>query len=213
VTTFEELRDEVLEHQFSESKYSDFAMRQLRRAEALVCAQTDFRELQRVFSIATTSGYPAYILPSDYQRSYSASRVASDYSETPLVRLEQTQFDELPVEAGQPTHYLIFSNTIRVWPTPDGVYNLSLDYYAKPSETATSPSIPEQYRHILVDWALIRCYARENDYTAAQYHEGVFQQAVMKMRGEVQHDTNDAGQPRLIGDTDTLPDFIEFRRP
>ena len=204
MTTFADLQQEVLDHQFSESKYSDFALRQLRRAEAIVCAQTDFRELQRSFWIATTSGYPAYLLPSDFQRNYSVSYVASDYSETPLIRVEQTQFDALPVEAGQPTHYLIFGNTLRLWPTPDGSHNIVLRYHAVPSDTASEPSIPEEYRHLLVDWALVRCYARENDYTAANYHEGLFQQAVMKMRGEVQYDTNDRGQPRIIGDDDSL---------
>jgi hypothetical protein len=212
VTTFADLQTEVLDHQFSEARYSSFALKQLHRAEDIICAQTDFRELQRSFTITTISGYPTWLLPVDFKRLYTVSRADSSFNETPLLRREQTQFDALPVQAGQPTDYLIYSNTLKLWPTPDDAYLIRLDYFAKPDQAADSPSIPEEYRHLLVDWALARCYARENDYNSAQYHQGVFDAGVMKMRGEVQYDTSDYGQPRVLGDNGTLLERDETPR-
>lgn len=214
MTTFAELQQEVLDHQFSEARYGEFVLKQLHRAEDVICAQTDFRELQRTQTITTISGYPAYSLPPDFKRLYTVSRADSSFNETPLRRREQTQFDALPVQSGQPTDYLIFSNTLKLWPTPDDIYQVQFDYYAKPDPTADSPTIPEEYRHLLVDWALARCYARENDYNSGQYHQGVFDREVMKMRGEVQYDTSDYGQPRLVGDDSTVMEQdMSPRRP
>lgn len=213
MTTFAELQQEVIDHQFSEAKYSDFALKQLRRAEAVVAAECNFRELQRTFTITTASGYPSYFLPADFQRNYSVSRADAESNQFPLFERQQTQFDALPIQAGAPSDYLIYSNTLKVWPTPDGVYTILLDYYAVPDATSESPSIPEEHRHILVDWALARCYARENDYNSSNFHRGLFETELMKVMAKTEADTEDAGQPRVIGDALTNSAPVGPRRP
>lgn len=200
MTTFADLQAEVVGRQFAESQYSDFALKQLRRAEAILAAEVDFRAFQRVHSVTTENGYPSYFLPANFARAFTVVQVESDFKRNPMRVVQQPEFDALAIESGKPSRYNIYGNTLRLWPTPDGPYQISLNYYAKPLPDAESPEIPEEYHHILVDWALSRCYKRENDYNSSQASLNDFEREKEKMKGQVQYDTSDYSQPRIIGD-------------
>ena len=209
MATLTNLGLEVLSHQFAPSQYEPYAREKINQAQAYICAQTDFRELQSTSVITLIPGQSSYSLPSDFQRNDSVLATDDEGRLIPLQSSQRYPFDALPVADGTPETYEIKGSTLKLWPTPDSARNVIFNYYAKPPtlEPADSPIIPDQYEYLLVHYALKFCFERENDYTSAGYHWQMFEAGLMKCRGEVQHDTNDRSQPRIVGD-DSSPSLL-----
>jgi hypothetical protein len=205
MATLAELTDDTLGHQFSATQYTLYAQGKLNQAQRHMCAQTDFRELQAQADTALVDAQSEYPLPADFQR-LKTVWVYEDAAgqHTQLERLTDTEFDLLPPETGCPSGFNIRGDELRLWPTPGPgtVESVRLKYYALPPtlDTADTPVIPEQYQYLMVHYALKFCFERENDYAAAQYHWNMYQEGILKCRTEVQHDTSDYSQPRVIGD-------------
>lgn len=200
--TLQEMTDEVLSHQFSRLQYGDYAKSQINKAQDHVTAQTDFRELEAAQGILTVASEPIYELPEDFQRNYTLLVSNPDGSKTPLVEIDRYTIDKQPVAAGIPTQYALDGTNLRLWPSPDKQYVLTLRYYRKPTELDApndEPDIPGEYAHLLVSYTLWHCFERENDYNAAQYHKARFDEDIMKCRGEVQYDHDDYSQPKQVG--------------
>jgi hypothetical protein len=219
VSTFSELTNEVLSHQFSPSQYTTYIQARLNQGQAYIAAQTDFRQLQAAGAVVTAADNSIYsmssdFLPvaSDFQRVYTVAlreEVGPSLSQyVPLQEIQRSQLDLLPVSSGQPTHYCIDADDLKVWPTPDSVYVVTMRYYKKPATMVNAddePEIPGTYHHLLVSYALWHCYERENDYNSAMYHKGRFDEDIMKCRGEVQYDSDDYSQSQRVGDNRTDP--------
>ena len=104
-------------------------------------------------------------------------------------------------ETGKPYFYDVNGLNLDLFPTTDATYNVLLNYYKTPADMVNStdePDIPVQYHHLLVTYALIRCFERENDYDAATYHRQRFESDVLKCRTEVQYSQRDSSQPQLV---------------
>jgi hypothetical protein len=206
MATLDDLVEEVLSHQFSATQYTTYAQQKLNEGQAYICAQTDFRELESTTDLTLVSGTASYALPTDYSRLRTINRIETDSTAEALRSMEKPAFDLLVPSDGEPTRFLIQGSTVKVWPTPDASGTVRLNYFATPitlisGEVApNTPQIPAQYTYIMVHWALKHCYERENDYNSAVYHKGEFEAGIMKCRGEVQYDTNDRSQPRVVGD-------------
>jgi hypothetical protein len=211
MATLTALSDEVVSHQFAPSQYTTYAQGKINQGQEYICAQTDFRELASSETITLVAGQEAYDLPTDYQRNYTVLLTNTDGSKTALLSTEKQPFDPLAPSSGCPTRYSIQGSQIKFYPVPDTAGTVTLNYYAKPPTLGVndSPVIPDQYEYLLVHYALKFCYERENDYNSAAYHWGQFQEGLMKCRGEVQHDTNDYSQPRVIGDDGTQAILVE----
>lgn len=209
MSTYSELQDEVLSHQFSATQYRDYIKTRLNQAQAYVAAQTDFRELQEVDTITTVSGTQDTALPSDFQRVVNVTIELDSGAIVPLTSETVPDMYQHTSTTGRPERYSIVGSTIRLWPTPDSAYTVSLRYYKIPATMADAndlPAIPPEYHHLLVSYALWHCWERENDWNAAQYHKQRFDEDIAKCRGEVQYDSDDYTQPRIIGEgrTDML---------
>ncbi len=197
-----DLQHEVLSHQFSASQYSDYIRDQINQGQNYITAQTDFRQLQRTEAIQTVSGTATYALPTDFQRLVNVTVELPNGTIVPLASDANTQIDLEEVLSGQPERFSIDGTNLRLWPTPSAAQTVRLRYYRIPVALTNAGDvslIPEQYHHLLVTYALWHCWQRENDYSAAQYHKGRFDEDIMKCRGEVQFDTNDRTEPKLVG--------------
>lgn len=199
------LVSEVLSHQFAESQYTNYAKLKLNEAQQYVCAQTDFPEMLSAADIPLVAGTGGYNLPDDFSRLKIVSLLDAGNSRdsyTPLQSLSQTDFYALPDGTGTVTSYCITRLDVGVWPVPDTAGTMRVDYYRQPATLTLGtdePEIPAAYHHLLVSYALIKCFERENDYDAAMYHQSRFDTEIMKCRGEVQYNTKHWGQPTLAG--------------
>ena len=208
MATLDDLTEEVLSHQFSASQYDQFIRDRINEGEKKLLAEIDMRVAFTATSVSASSGYTTYYLPSNFQRVYNVTLEQSDGT---VVALEETPFTELDLlnrdQTGQPKRYALASqggdNTITLWPVPDGSYTVAVRYYGLPGEMSAgddTPLIPEQWQDLLVRYALIKCYERENDYNSAQYHRNIYELDKEKAKGQAQYDAEDYGQPNLVGE-------------
>ena len=204
---------EVLSHQFAEGQYTTYAKAKLNEGQGFVAAQTDFRELYTAVNTTLSAGTEDLTLPTDFSRLYSLVCLGSAGQEnTALSQVTPSDFDSLPTDStGRPYFYDVVGGTLSVYPTPDASYDIQLRYWKAPTEMAAGsdePEIPPAYHHLLVSYALVKCFERENDYEAAMYHQNRFDTELMKCRGEVQYDANDKTQPRVAGGMWSAPDSV-----
>lgn len=199
MTALATLNQRVLDHQFSETRYSAFIDEMLNEAQRKVARKVSMRTFFDVETLATVAGTPTVALPSDYSRLYTLEYPTEDRH---LTNVDIPQMDGLPNDSsGLPTTYTIDRPNVRLWPTPDAVYSLQLRYYRKPLTMTASQGteIDEDYDGVLVSYALARCFRRENDLEAAQFHMGEFDRELAEMQADLQDDSQDAGQPEQVG--------------
>ena len=208
MATLDELTEEVLSHQFSSSQYDQFIRDKINEGEKKLIAEIDFRVAFTSTALSVASGYPTYYLPSNFQRVYNVTFEQSDGTAQVVTETPFTELDRLPQDTtGQPERYGLASqsgsDTILFWPVPDGDYTVTVRFYGLPGEMTDgddTPLIPEQWQDLLVRYALVKCYERENDYNSAQYHRGVYEIDKERAKGQAQHDGDDYGQPNLVGE-------------
>lgn len=188
VTT--DLRDRVLAHQFSSARYASLIVTWLDEAQTYILRQTDTRSNEGLYDFTTVNSTPNYALPSDFR---SIVGVFNDDSNTILVPLSIPEYEQVTTSYGTPQYYVIIGDDIYLYPTPNAAINISFRYYAMPETIteAVDPVIPADYHDILVDYALWRAYLAEHDYEAAAQHQAIYQQAIEKMKGELQSDTDE----------------------
>lgn len=197
------LLSETLSHQFAEGQYTDYATDKLNEAQQYVVAQTQFRDFFTQSNTTLAAGTEELSLPTDFSQFYSLVCVGS-----PNITLRQitpADYDALDSDAtGRPYLYDVSGDTMSVYPTPDASYDIQLRYWRKPVDLELGtdvPEIPGQYHHLLVSYALIKCFERENDYEAAMYHQQRFDTDMVKCRGEVEYDSRDKTGPKRIAGT------------
>lgn len=208
MATFSDLTQEVLDHQFSPTQYKTYIEGKLNQAQDYVAAQVDVRALLTTQAITTTANTQAYSLPTNLQRLYNVFYTDNVGQRFPLYQQDIQEFDSLAPSTGQPNRYCIEGNSIRLYPTPNAVYNLSVRYYRLPTELVNANDVPEtppEYWDLMVNFALWHCFERENDYNAAEYHKNRFMEDLAKARGEMQYDSDDYTQIKRVGDNRTDP--------
>lgn len=73
---------------------------------------------------------------------------------------------------GTPTDWYEFAGNIKLYPTPDQVYTLTLRYQKVPTELSADadvPQIPEEFQEILVLGALKRCLEFNDQYDQSAF--------------------------------------------
>lgn len=208
-----DMRQEVLDHEFSETRYPDYIDKQLNRCQTLIAEKISFRQLQDVEAYTTVNGTAAYALPGDYMRLDSVWNLDDT---VPLTQLSVAEYNDLPVSSGKPTCYTVDRSNLKLYPTPDGAYTISLYHSRYPATMAADgdyPEIPSAGHNILVRYALARCFERENDTSQAAYHWGQYEKEMIYFMGSINDDADDANQPRLVRGMWDTTDGITVVRP
>jgi hypothetical protein len=157
-----------------------------------VCAYRRWPWLEsQTASIATVNGTSAYNL----------STIA-DFLFLDAVRSEQgTNYYELEYKDPQtfrtlqhnyrdrstPEYWTREGEQIKIWPTPDGIYTLTIDYIKRPTDLANDtdvPLIPVNYRDILIWGAIMELTFRERDTYTYQLAEQQYQGRLNEMMAE-----------------------------
>lgn len=205
--TLGELTAEVLTHQFSEPKYKPLVERWLNQAQRRAVIESELRTQEASETYATVSEQSGYALPTDFARLID---IFNSETSQLLVPLETKQFDSIPASTGRPYFYTVFGSNLTLYPTPDAVYPLTLRYWRLPVDMVAesdTPEIPVQYHELLIAYAMRQAFLRENDLQMAGQWEVQWEKGILKMRGEVQHDTFDG--PKQVegtwGDSQGVP--------
>lgn len=194
--TFEELVQEGLSFQFSESEYELLFKRWLNQAQRRAVIESEIRTQEEASSFSTAVGKTTYNLPANFARFID---FFNSETHAPLTPLDIREYDGLTKSEGTPYAYAVIGSTLALCPTPSSVFPLTLRYWRLPVEmiqASDTPEIPAQYQELLLAWALKKAYQRENDYAAAQQWETQWEKGILKMRGEVQGDVFDG--PRQV---------------
>jgi hypothetical protein len=146
--------------------------------------------LVQAADIPTVPGESTITVPSDLWRLYSTRK--SDDVDYKLDGVQQETFDVVFASQNQITGYPyaavnfnIFRNgTIQLFPTPDGVYQITLRYFrliAKPSGPKDFIDIPRPYQQVPKYGAMAKVAAFVQQASAMAYWEGKFQEAYADM--------------------------------
>jgi hypothetical protein len=204
--SYRELIDEVLAFQFAPGKYETLVKRWLNTAQRLTVTESEIRTQQETASYSTVAGDATLELPANFGREIDVHDEGGDHK---LDQIGLRELDELPEESGRPVEYAVEGDEIRLYPTPDGAYELRLRYWRLPADMAADadePEIPKQHHHRLVAYPMWKAYLRENDYAAASVWKAEWEAALLKMRGEVQSDAFDG--PRQVPGSYANPSVI-----
>lgn len=195
-----DLRQAVLDHQFSPTRYTTFINDSLNEGQRRIARKANLRIFFDTETITTAAGDNEYPLPDDFARLHSLTTPSTN---TPLTSITVDEFDTFPVtnSSGTPTAFTIDRPNVKFYPAPDGEHTFQMRYYRSPvamTDDEDEPELPEDYHYLLVTYSLYRCFRRENDYEAAQFHQAEFERELAEMTGDLQDDAQDATQPQQV---------------
>lgn len=124
----------------------------------------------------------------------------------PLNHLRADQPDLDLATSGVPERYYLRAGNIGLWPQPDAVYTLRVDYYKVPTELSSDsdePIIPEGYREALEKYALSAEHDYNSDPDLAVKAMNEYEQIVALARNNLLNQPNDTGAFTVLGPADS----------
>lgn len=135
------------------------------------CKTMDFNTF-RIKRSSTLGNATSLLKIMDYEE-YLAKHVDDEYNTSTAVR-------------GIPTHIIKAPGSqYIVYPSPDKEYEILFEMYTLPVDLilySDVPSVPEAYRHIIIDGAMYYIQIFRNDNQSAQMSLGKFNEGVKNMR-------------------------------
>lgn len=190
MATIEELKQEVLDHQFSASRYGTRIIKYFAKAQDYMASQTNFPGFLTLVQDTLDIGIYDYDLPADYNRIKTIDVFPQNGTQADkLDQMSLEGFITAPDSTGAPQFYIIRNDVqFSVYPAPDSQYNIDFYYYRNSTAITetTDAEIPQQYESLLVDYALYRCYLSEHDDKFAVIHKNLFEEGIRQMKNEVQ---------------------------
>lgn len=181
--------------------YQDFVLREL----------WPFREVTDTFD--TIAGTQEYTLSTEFtdidaQNILSVAIQGSAQSKLTYwpynqLRASQPDFDQEAVAV--PRRYYIKSGKIGLWPAPNDVYTIAVDYYKVPTELdadSDEPIIPLAYREALMQYALSLEHDFNTDPDLAQKAMNRYEQIVALARNNLLAQPVDTGNFKILGPAD-----------
>lgn len=164
------LRTEVLNHGFDPVQFGSARVNQyLNDGYRLICRRVDYYVEEATSDFTTTVGTSAYPWPTNLARLRSLR--LPDFSQE-LEAVSLRDIDRSTNTSGQPSYYALDGGNVHVYPSPDGVYNLELRYWAMPTELvndADTPNLPDDWHHLLWVYACAIAFEAEDDSGTSQY--------------------------------------------
>lgn len=178
--------------------YHDFTLREL----------WPFREVADTF--ATVAGTQEYTLTTDFtdidQNNIVSVAIQGDSADKlPYIAFNRLRRDHPDFDKeGQavPQYYYLRAGKIGLWPVPNAVYTVAVDYYKVPTELSSdsdTPIIPAGYREALTQYALSLEHDFNTDPDLAQKAMNRYEQIVTLARGNLLSQPTDAGMAVVTG--------------
>jgi hypothetical protein len=131
-------------------------------------------------TVSTSNGVNTVTLPTDFSKVRS---IVDTTNGNPLIPERADTINKRFVGAltsgNVPKYYYFEGNTIRLFPVPNGVFSLTVQYVAAPTAliqggTEASILVPPRHHRLLVVGALERLAKLESEWDAAQAHRAEF---------------------------------------
>jgi len=150
----------------------------------------DWVWLEKSATFDTVADQVSYDIPADMDssgRKYFSIREQS--SPIKLKYIDQKRLDEIapkPTDrTGKPTHYTLYGDVIRLYPTPDDEYTMHERYLKNPStltdSTASSNEIPAKFDEVILDGARVRAFMFEPEWGSAREQKAIYEQGILRM--------------------------------
>lgn len=139
--------------------------------------------LQATATSNTAVGTATYPLPADIAKLHSVK-----YNNEKLRNLTREEFDEQyqtdGTDQGTPTTYFVWASNLNLFPAPDSVKQLRIDYIQQPADIALNqaPPIPPIYHQRLVDYCLAQVAQQDDDLNRYQIKMQEFQSGVQDLK-------------------------------
>lgn len=135
-----------------------------------------FRENETFVPFQTIAGQRLYALPVSFEAIRTLGISTTDtLQHTDLQPMDNDEYEKVFNEnvdmRAIPERYIRDGNCIKLWPTPDKVYTLTLYYWIQLSDLTdinNNPRIPRNWHEIIVIGAVWRGWIDLNDWTRAQ---------------------------------------------
>lgn len=170
-------------------------MRWANEAQLKIARETD--ALLDSTTIPSVIGTTDYVLPVDFLR---IDRVA--FNGVPLIRTNSQELDALnpnrlvtPLATALPTRFYVRRKKICLYPAPNAVQNIYIEYTARPADLTAGgqiPEIPVEYHQDIIRFCLARAYELDGQRQDAQAAMSEFQEGVGLTRDEVDHPFTDS---------------------
>ena len=135
----------------------------------------EFREKETSYNFSTIAGQSDYVPPTIFEALKLISiEDPNDLKHTPLDRMSpliyEQNFVNLPTSQTKPTNYLRYNNLIRLFPTPDIAYNLTVYHWLTLSDLVTHGTLglPREWDELVQDGAIYRGYKILGDLVKAK---------------------------------------------
>lgn len=175
--TVDELVEELRSHLGLDSDELDdaAALFLLNRSYWEVLNRFPLREKEKTATFQTVASTYSYELPAEFD----ALRLISiedlnDQSHTPLNRLTSFRYESLYQNAtdaeAKPTDYLREGTCIKLWPTPDDSYTITIKYWANLDDLSTGstePDVPREWHEVILYGAVHRGFIKLKDFAQA----------------------------------------------
>ena len=93
-----------------------------------------------------------------------------------------------PTDPGDPTLWWVFEGQLTLWPTPQGVQDVTLYFSARATAVTNSPAallpLPDKYFPRIVEAVLASAYEMNEDWNAAQAKRQQFDSSISRMGQE-----------------------------
>lgn len=181
--------------------YHDFVLRE----------QWPFREVTGTLS--TVAGTQEYDLSSNFsdldENNITSVSLQGNSSRKltywPFQQLRANQPDFDLIGSSVPERYYLKAGKIGLWPVPNAVYTVAIDYSLTPTELSgdsDTPVIPVSYREALGQYALSLEHDFNTDPDLAQKAMNRYEQIVTLARQNLLAQPNDTNAVRILGPAD-----------
>lgn len=172
-----------------------------------------FREKEVSGTFPTVAGTRAYGTPSPFEALRSLS-ILDTVTEHHIVLQRMTvqgyeeSYDETTGEQGLPTHYVREGCGVKLWPTPDDVYTVTMKYWTvleDLSDTNNEPPIPQSWHEVILLGGVWRAFLQFGDYVrgnAAKSHQKALVDSMVPVEAKEEYDSRYSGVTVLGRDYD-----------
>lgn len=193
---------EVTDHGFGTTQYTTYAKSKINEAQQEIARKLRLRVYYTEQSYTATSGTNTHTLPTDF---VEADYLYNDTDNRLLVPLtgRGLVFEQINGnDSGEPTLWLILGASIRLYPTPNATGDvLKLRYWQYPAAMADgdTPTLPTTMHHLLITYAVAKCYRREGDIAMHDAFMTHFATDLARAANDIQKDEFPDSGPLQVG--------------
>ena len=136
------------------------------------------------YTASTVAGTADYT-PTDFMQIENVAYSDGTYKDLKEMTMKEYLDNHLNDSNGTPTHYILNGLQVKLWPTPDAIGTLRVDYVPVEAPLGAGDSIiPDRYSNVIVIGADYMFFAYDSDPKAVDY-KGLFEEALRAMTQEL----------------------------